>query len=173
MPEVQQGVASKLWGLSDASREDCVLLAHALPKDVGALWSSNERKAKETADVLGLRLGLEPRVDPRFGEVDRPQVWDRDFREVVAGYLRGVAEPGWETIDAVVARFGAAVESASAPSRGPTVIATHGTAMTLWVGSQFAIDRVAWWEQLTLPDAWAVDLEAKTLERLWLGGRAG
>ena len=60
MPEVVQGTSSKFWGLSEAAREDCVMLAHALPAGLASpIWSSDERKARETAEVLGLRLGLD------------------------------------------------------------------------------------------------------------------
>ncbi len=173
LPEISQGTSSKLWGLSESAREDCVLLAHALPATVTAVWSSEERKAKETADVLGLRLGLPVQVDARFGEVDRPAVWDRDYREVAAGYLGGVDEPGWEARDAVLARFSAALDEARRASAGDIVVANHGMALSLWIASVAPIDLVAFWQALTFPDAWRVDVEAGTAERIWMGGRVG
>ena len=176
MPEIEQGVASKLWGLGDAGREDCVLLAHALPPGITAIWSSEERKARETADVLGLRLGLPVQVDARFGEVDRPPVWDRDYREVAAGYLAGAAEPGWEARESVLARFGAAMAAARAASDGVTLVVSHGMALSMWVASiavAAGFDIVTWWRELTLPDAWAVVVEAGRLERVWMDGRLG
>jgi len=142
LPEVERGVSSKLWGLSEASREDCVLLAHALPKTVCSVWSSHERKARETADVLGLRLGLPVEIDSGFAEVDRPSVWDRDYREVAAGYLGGVVEEGWERAVVVVDRFSAAIANASAGADGDVVIVNHGLAMTLWGASVVEIDIV-------------------------------
>lgn len=171
MPEVKPGVASKLWALGESSREDCVLLAHALPPEISAIYSSEEPKAKETADVLGLRLGLPVDVDTRFGEVDRPQVWDRDYREVAAAYLAGREEPGWEARSAVVTRFGGAVRQALAAASADVIVATHGLAMTLWVGAAVGLeDPVPWWRELTFPDAWRVDLETGSVERLWMGG---
>jgi len=74
MPVVEPGVAASLWGLGDAAREDTVLLTHALPRGIAGIWSSDERKARETADVIGLRIGLPVQVDARLSEVDRPQV---------------------------------------------------------------------------------------------------
>ena len=173
MPEVVQGTSSKFWGLSEAAREDCVMLAHALPAGLASpIWSSDERKARETAEVLGLRLGLDVAIDPRFQEVDRPQVWDRDYREVAAGYLAGTHEPGWETQDSVVARFSAAISDAFAESRDVLVV-NHGMAMGLWVASITGIEIVAWWRELTFPDAWRVDVESRSVERLWMGGARG
>lgn len=170
MPEVDRGVASKLWGLSESSREDCVLLAHALPAGISRIWTSDERKARETAEVLALRLGLIVRVDSRFAEVDRPQAWDRDYRDVAAGYLRGVDEPGWEQREAVAARFGAGIEAAMAGATGDVVVVNHGLAMTLWLGSVIKLDAVAWWRSLSFPDAWRFDLQEGSLERIWMGG---
>lgn len=173
MPEIEQGVASKLWGLSESAREDCVLLAHALPPGITAIRSSEERKARETADVLGLRLGLPVQVDARLGEVDRPPVWDREYREVAAGYLAGADETGWEAPASVLGRFDAAMTAAREVVDGTVLVVSHGMALSLWVagfaGADF--DVVSWWRELTLPDAWAVDVKERRLERVWMGGR--
>ena len=175
LPEIERGLASKLWGLSESSREDCVLLAHALPAPVaGAVVTSDERKARETAEVIALRLGLQVETDPRLAEVDRPQVWDRDYREVAAAYLAGTPEPGWEAREAVVGRFAAAVTDARVRAEGADVIVvSHGMAISLWVASVCTIDLPAWWRELTLPDAWRVDPAAGTVEHLWMGGTSG
>lgn len=172
LPEVRQGIASKLWELSDASREDTVLLAHALPP-VSAIYTSDELKARQTAEVLGLRLGLLVNVDPGFAEVDRPGVWDRDYREVAAGYLRGARENGWEPQDVVLDRFAAAISRATAKPEGDIIVVNHGLAMTLWLSTVVTHDAEAWWRELTFPDAWRVDTTAGTLERLWMGGARG
>ena len=172
MPEVKQGVASKLWELGDAGREDGVLLAHALPP-VSAIWSSDEIKARQTAEVLSLRLGPPVQIDAGFAEADRPNIWDRDYKEVAAGYLRGVEEEGWEPREMVVARFAAAMHRATAAANGDIVVVDHGLAMTLWLGSVTELERDPWWRELTLPDAWRFDFESKALEHVWLGGARG
>lgn len=172
MPNVERGVASRLWGLSEASREDCVLLAHALPSPVTAIWSSDEPKARETAEVIGLRLGLPVQLDHAFAEVDRPEVWDRDYREVAAAYLRGVIEPGWETRDAVIRRFEDGVARASNGATNDVMIVNHGLAMTLWLSTKTRFEVEPWWRALMLPDAWRFDPATGVLEHLWLGGAA-
>ncbi len=173
MPDVQQGISSMLWGLSDASREDCVLLAHALPAGIRAAWSSGERKARETADVIGLRLGIPVHIDERFGEVDRPGVWDRDYREVAGAYLGGHIEPGWEPRERVLERFSAAVTERISEAEGEILVVNHGLAMSLWVASHTTIDLVSWWRELTLPDAWRFEVGSRALEHLWMGGVRG
>ncbi len=172
MPAVEPGVAASLWGLGEAAREDCVLLAHALARQSpAAIWSSHERKARETAEVLGLRLGMPVEVDPAFGEVDRPQVWDRDYREVAAGFLAGSEEPGWEPREAVRRRFATAVERATAGGTdAPVIVVTHGLAMALWTSVAATVgDVVAWWQALSFPDAWVIDTDTRRADRAWMG----
>ncbi|MEO8538264.1 MAG: histidine phosphatase family protein [bacterium] len=170
MPNVQPGVASKLWGLTESSREDCVLLAHALPAGVAGIWSSDEPKARETAEVIGLRLGLPVQIDGAFAEVDRPEIWDRDYREVAAEYLNGTIEAGWEDPAAVVRRFSRGIEKATRPDAADVVVVNHGLAMTLWLATQTTLGLETWWRSLSLPDAWRVELQSGTLEHIWLGG---
>lgn len=170
MPNVERGVASRLWGLSAASREDCVLLAHALRSPVSAIWTSDEPKARETAEVIGLRLGIEVQVDHAFAEADRPEIWDRDYREVAAAYLRGVVEPGWEARETVIRRFSGGVARAASGAEGAVVVVNHGLAMTLWLSTKTELDVEPWWRALTLPDAWRFDPATGALEHLWMGG---
>jgi hypothetical protein len=56
---------------------------------------------------------------------------------------------------------------------GDVVVVNHGLAMSLWVASMVDVPLVEWWRALTFPDAWRVDTEARTVQHLWLGGRAG
>ncbi len=101
-PLVTPGTASNLWTLGESAKEDCVLLAHALPKDVApVVYTSPEPKAAETATVIALRLGLQVQTDARLSEVDRPPVWDDDYRAMVLRYLETTQQPGWEPADAV------------------------------------------------------------------------
>ncbi|HMO54121.1 MAG TPA: hypothetical protein PJ994_06430, partial [Tepidiformaceae bacterium] len=53
------------------------------------------------------------------------------------------------------------------------IVVNHGLAMSLWMASRLPLDVVSWWKSLTFPDAWRVDLDAQTVEHLWLGGREG
>ncbi len=175
MPELVRGVSSRLWGLGDPGREDCVLLAHALrgaaPKLAPTVYTSDERKAEETAAVLALRLGLQVAVDARLAEVDRPTTWDDDYRAQVGRYLKGGSEPGWEPRDRVVARFAAGVAAAILTAPGQdTIIVNHGLALSLYLNSIGSIDLVPFWRALTFPDAWRVDLRTGELTHLFAAG---
>ncbi|MHB8491348.1 MAG: histidine phosphatase family protein [Solirubrobacteraceae bacterium] len=48
-----------------------------------ALWSSPLRRARETADIVAERIGVEPRDDPRLMETDSGSWTDRTFAEVL------------------------------------------------------------------------------------------
>jgi broad specificity phosphatase PhoE len=68
----------------------------------------------------------------------------------------------------VAARFdaGVAAHLAIAGDR-PLVIATHGMALTLWLTEAIGLsDPAAFWTDLRLPDAFAVDLAARTITRV-------
>lgn len=135
-----------------------MLLAHALPTDLAPfVLASDERKAAETARVIGMRRGLEAVNDERLREVDRPQNWDDEYRSLVVRYLGGEAMACWEPQPSVVARFGAAIREADerlGPEPGDLVIANHGMALCLWLASVATIDLVSFWRALTFPDAW-------------------
>lgn len=176
MPEVAPGVAPALWGLSEPAGEDCVLVAHALPAELApSIHTSGERKAEQTAAILGMRLGLTLTIDPRLGEVDRPGEWVEDHRAMAAAYLAGTNHPGWEPRDAVVARFATAVGDALVlehESAGDIVVVNHGMALSLYLAHATGIETVTFWQALTFPDAWRFDLGSGELTHLYSGASA-
>lgn len=176
MPEVERGVSSRSWRLGESAKEDCVLLAHALPSHLApTVYCSDQPKVVETAAVIALRRGLSVVQDARFAEVDQGDRWiEEDYRGVAARYLSGFDEPGWEPRDQVVARFGAGIAGVcSRRQGGDTVVVSHGLALSLWLASVTGIELVTFWRDLSFPDAWAVDPEAGTLEHLFAGGLPG
>ncbi len=173
MPEVVPGISSKLWILGEHSREDCVLLAHALPAGLApVVHASDQPKARETAAVIALRRGLSMVTDRRLAEVDQGGRWiDDDYRAVAAAYLGGSDEPGWEPRAAVVQRFTHAVDDALAASpAGDLVVVNHGLALSLYLASVTALEIVPFWQSLTFPDAWRLDLATSSLARVFGGG---
>ena len=62
----------------------CDLAEHASAYGFRALWCSPLLRARETADVVAERLGLEPKEDARLMETDAGDWTDRSFEEVRA-----------------------------------------------------------------------------------------
>jgi broad specificity phosphatase PhoE len=173
MPTVRPGADPAEWELDDRAREDCVLLAHHLRElRQPVILASPERKARQTADVLGLRLGAWPVDAPGLREVGRPAGGDDGHCALVVDYLAGRLVPGWEHPADVVDRFSAALSGAN-PADGAVIAVTHGVALALYLGSLGLVDAVPFWRSLPLPCAFATDAAKGTAVRLFppLGAR--
>ena len=164
-------MASHLWRLEEHSREDCVLLAHALPLSLAPIvYTSGQPKTDETGAIIALRRGLRTAVDERLGEVDQSASgWIEDYRATAKEYLGTGDSPGWEPRESVVGRFESAISEVS-DADGDVVIATHGLAPSLWLARRTPIDLVPFWEALTFPDAWRFDLETGELTHVFSTG---
>jgi broad specificity phosphatase PhoE len=156
MPAYSEDVPADQWPLSP----DGFSAARQLPLPTGALLAaSDEVKAWQTLEHAGPVMR-----DPRFREVSRDEPWDGPFRELRRSYVDGVALAGWESHEAVAARFDDGVADLVVRSGNrPLVIASHGMAMTVWLQSRGCItDPGAFWAALRFPAAIAVDLDART-----------
>lgn len=121
------------WPLSAKGRARMEALAEALADlPVRAVWSSDEQKALDGAEILSERLRAPHHVDAALGENDRsatgyiapPRFW-----EVVAEFFAhpDVSVLGWETARDAQSRILAAmarVERGAQP--GLTVVVSHG-----------------------------------------------
>lgn len=174
MPEVTRGLARSLWPLSEAAREDCVLLAHALPANLAPfVVTSEEKKARDTATIIGLRRRLKVEVDSRLREVDRPETWDEDYRSVAARYLATGAEPGWEPPEAAARRMGEVVAARLyGAGDGDVVVVGHGLAISLYLSAMTGVDIVDFWKQLAFPDAWRWEPGSREVQRVFRAGLA-
>ncbi len=153
------------WALADDGIDDARrlgLVLHDVVAD-GAVTvvCSTERKAIETAEALGVG---DVQHDERLREVERP--WydvEQSFDVAVRHYLTGVPIAGWEPLDGAVARFGFAV-----PDFDDTcIVVSHGTVMSAWLGRQLPdLDAASFWGQLRMPDAWLVDLNTESVQRI-------
>jgi broad specificity phosphatase PhoE len=71
--------------LDDTGRAQAAELAErAAAHDFAKLWCSPLLRARETADVVAARIGLEPHEDPRLMETDAGAWTDRSFADVQA-----------------------------------------------------------------------------------------
>lgn len=130
--------------LNELGREQSSALAARLVSDPpGAVYSSDLTRARETAEIVGRSLGLEPRLDPRLREVDvgewsgltLPEIEQR-FPEGLARRLAGGA--GWdegESYEAMGERVLEALHAiAAAHPGGRVLVVTHGGPMrAVWL----------------------------------------
>jgi broad specificity phosphatase PhoE len=122
--------------LNERGREQAWALAEQVAgMGFAALWSSHLRRARETAEIVNERLGLELRVDPRLAEADwgdwQGRLVDdikRDDAEVFAAWKEatpGFRFPGGESLDELVARVRAALDDVAAGAL-PALVVCHG-----------------------------------------------
>ena len=110
------------------------LASNAASLGARALWTSPLRRARETADIVGVALGLKPIVLADLAESDRGD-WEGRTRESIAASSPELyaaflaADPGFgfpagETFEAHVARARSALD-AMASGREPALAITH------------------------------------------------
>ena len=172
MPETDDGADPTTWHLGEEGTRLAGRLAGRLevaPR-IGALVTSDEPKAVETAAAIAQHWGSEVVHDDRLREVRRPWVGE-GYRSVAHRYLQGDLPARWEPYAEVVARTGAAVADARvAAGSGPVVVVSHGLALAVHLGAVLGdgFDRDAFWRCLAFPDAWTLD-EVGTLHRPLVG----
>jgi broad specificity phosphatase PhoE len=125
--------------LNDTGRAQARELADrvaALPDPVKSLWASDLSRARETAEIVGARIGLEPRLDPRLREANRGRWESYTFDEIkraepeeFAAWMRGGASwrfPGGESLQEQQDRVLAALRDVEASGVLPALAVCHG-----------------------------------------------
>ena len=103
---------------------------------IASLWSSDLSRARETAEIVGARIGLEPRLDPRLREANRGE-WEghlfpdieRSDPERFAAWMCGGASwrfPGGESLQEQQDRVMAALSDIAAAGELPALAVCHG-----------------------------------------------
>jgi broad specificity phosphatase PhoE len=163
--------------LDDVGRAQAVDLAErAAGHGFRALWCSPLLRARETADAVAARLGLEPREDPRLMETDAGDWTDRTFAEIhgiaprqFAAFVAGdpgFAFPGGESFAEQEVRVGAAlldVERAELPA----LVVCHGMVIRAALAAR-AGHRVERFQRV--PNGALVPLDPVEAERAEIGG---
>ena len=160
MPVVEDGVHSSAWELDQSARAAASAMAERLEvgPGIGALVSSTEPKALQTAEAIAEHWSTVVIEDGRLCEAERPWI-GAGYRALAHRYLRGEHPEGWEPHAQVIARMAASLHDAVARAeRGPAVIVSHGLALCLHLGARLGddFDRESFWSRLTFPDAWAL-----------------
>ncbi|MET0343857.1 MAG: histidine phosphatase family protein [Polyangiales bacterium] len=155
-PRIDPACPSHAWSLSEAGRDQARRAADTLRSaGLTLVVSSEEPKARETAEVLAAALGLPSQAMLGLHEQLRysaPQLDSLDaFRARVHAVLARPSERsfGDETGDEAHARFRTAVEAVMRVHAGNVAIVAHGTVMALLVARVRGEDPVALWSRLS------------------------
>ena len=154
--------------LNDRGREQARALA-VLVKDrgLGAIWSSQLARARETAEIVGASVGVTPRVDERFAESHRGRwegrAWadvEREEPEAWAAWRRGGADfrfPEGESLAEHQERVLAGLDSVrSGPE--PALVISHGGTIRAIAAARHPRGLDAFHE-LDVPNATLIDLD--------------
>jgi broad specificity phosphatase PhoE len=165
--------------LDETGRAQAVDLAErAAAHGFRALWCSPLLRARETADVVALRIGLEPEEDARLMETDAGDWTDRSFAEVQAEAPEqfaafatgdpGFAFPGGESFAQQEERVSAALEDVELAEL-PALVVCHGMVIRAALATR-AGHRDRRFERV--PNAALVPLDPVEAEHADLGGGA-
>jgi broad specificity phosphatase PhoE len=123
--------------LNETGRRQAAELAERIADEgIASLWSSDLSRALETAEIVGTRIALEPRLDPRLREANRGQ-WEgrlfvdieREQPERYAAWLRAGEEfrfPGGESLREQSDRVSAALDDVERAGELPALVVCHG-----------------------------------------------
>lgn len=123
--------------LNDTGRRQAVEFAERVAGlGIASLWSSDLSRARETAEIVGTRIGLEPQLDQRLREANRGE-WEgrrfidieRDEPERYAAWRRAGEQfrfPGGESLLEQQQRVLAALGDVRAAGEAPALVVCHG-----------------------------------------------
>jgi broad specificity phosphatase PhoE len=170
VPEIEESRPANTWKLSEEGRLRAQQLADQLEQFAPeVIVSSNEPKAKETAEILARRFQLEMQVLPVLHEHDRSNVpyFSHDaFQASIRDFFQKPDELvfGNETAHQAYTRFYQAVHSVLNEHRNRTVvIVTHGTVISLFVSRLTGSPDLELWNMLGLPSFVALELGSNTV----------
>lgn len=123
--------------LNDTGRREAAELAERVaPLEIASLWTSDLSRARETAEIVGRRISLEPRLDGRLREANRGR-WEgslfidiqRDEPELYAAWRRAGESfrfPEGESLLEQQQRVEAALDHIRATGELPALVVCHG-----------------------------------------------
>lgn len=159
LPHFQPEVPASQWQLSEEGfRRASLIPQHLIPYNPSRIISSQELKARQTAQVIALALNLPIQVVPGLHEHERPQAAGQtsseQFETLLANFF---AHPdqlifGTESADQAYARFTNTINQLiSAYPQETLAIVTHGTVISLFVSHNCSLDPFEFWKRLGLP----------------------
>jgi broad specificity phosphatase PhoE len=165
-PLVTVNAPGEQWGLTDNGRNDARSLGVRLASrfTTTSVWTSPEERARETATLVCPSAAI--RIREELSEVKKPWYASADENErAVRRFLKGEAIDGWESREDALGRL--ARLKAELGSSERVVLVTHGVILTTWLVHEIGLDDpFSFWSNLRIPDAWELDVEGGSLERV-------
>lgn len=126
--------------LNDTGRRQAAGLAERLVGEgITSLWSSDLSRARETAEIVGRRLGLEVALDPRLREANRGEWEGRLFEDVereepalYAAWMKAGPQwrfPGGESLREQQERVLSCITDIESAGAFPALAVCHGGAI--------------------------------------------
>ncbi len=123
--------------LNETGRAQARALASSMEaEELASIWSSDLVRASETAQIVGARVGLQPRLDARLREGNRGEwegrLWidiERELPEAYAAWRRAGPDfrfPGGESLAEQARRVAQALEDVRAGGELPALVVAHG-----------------------------------------------
>ncbi len=174
MPTIDPDVPPAEWSLSQDGINRCEALAAHLEKFLPAmLVSSPEKKAIETAELVGAKLGLKFSIRDGLCEHRRPGKFlpSQEFHDNVHRFFDSPASIvyGSESSDQAANRIESEIRRALAMCpTGNVLLVTHGTAMTSFIRQHTEADPYEIWKSLDLPSY--IALQVPTFDIVDCGG---
>ena len=157
-PEIQPELPANQWHLSDEGRKGAHRLASSLARfSPMKLFSSEEPKAIETSTILARSGHLTSRTAAGLHEHRRNGVAWSTREKFEGNVLAFFAKPdelvfGEETAAQARSRFANTIDKLIEDNVDDTVaVVSHGTVITLFVGTHNQADPYHFWQSLTMP----------------------
>jgi len=171
-PVLDASLPPRAWSLPPASHVQVErLVPPLLALGVDAVIASPEIKARQTgqviADALHMRLAIDADIREQGGEHVPWIAREEAFRQAVVEHFARPEEAvlGEETSREAAERFSQAVARARL-AYGCPVLVTHGRILSGYMGREFDVDPIKIWPDLRMPDAFEIDLDARTWTRI-------
>lgn len=171
LPKIVEDVPAREWELSEKGRALAEILADRLRQyQPEIIISSNEPKARQTAEIISANLGgVAFRVENGLHEHDRnhsPFYSQETFQSLVREFFTkpDVLVFGDETANQALIRFRDSI-NAILPSHANKnlVVVSHGTVISLFVSWLTGMDGYLLWKELGLPSFVVLDVQSKSL----------
>jgi broad specificity phosphatase PhoE len=158
VPKIEKDVPAKEWHLSQEGMDRCMYLADTVRRySPDKLFSSNEVKAKETAQLIASNLNNTYQIIDGLHEQDRGSLKWLDRSKFIEMIHKGFRNPeslifGNETANQANNRFTHTIKSLmTLHPQCSLAVVTHGTVITLFVAEAVGIEPYSFWNGLGIP----------------------